>query len=149
MMHRLGMLVLFLASVQSNELRSTEYLCSDNYAEIKCPNDSQIVIQRIINQYKHDQCGEFDSKLGSLNHLETCIGIVRNDQNARLACNGEQTCHLKLKQYNFKTDISEANCNFTSNYGKIFYSCIPSKYLSFIEVFDFLILILIMSLFNF
>ena len=124
---RLKLLLVFLASVYSNEIRSTEYLCSDNYAEIKCPSDSQIVIQRIINQYKHDQCDEYNSKMNGLNHLEACIGIVRNDQKARLACNGEQTCHLKMRQYNFKTDISEANCNFTSNYGKVFYSCIPSK----------------------
>ncbi|RNA38259.1 hypothetical protein BpHYR1_030560 [Brachionus plicatilis] len=127
MMIQLGMLLLFLVIVHSAEIRSTEYLCAETYAEIKCPNDSKIVIERIVNSLRPDLCADFNRNLENLvqNQKETCIGIVRNDQSTRLACNGEQVCHLKMKQYTFKTDISEANCNFTSNYAKIFYSCIP------------------------
>ena len=120
--------ILFVTCCQSSDIKSTEYFCANSYAELKCPNNSQIVIQRIVNKYKPDECLEFNPQLENLieNRFDFCLGIVRKDEYSRQACNGEQSCHINLKQYNFQTDVSEANCNFTSNYGKIFYSCIPS-----------------------
>lgn len=126
----LGLLLLSLVSVHSTESQSSEYLCADNYAEIKCPNDYKIVIEKIVNKFKSDSCVEFNGNLRH-NTFKNCIGIVRDEQNARLACNGEQVCHLKIKRYNFKTDSSEANCNFTSNYAKVYYSCVPSIFFDF------------------
>ncbi|CAF0773819.1 unnamed protein product [Brachionus calyciflorus] len=124
----LFLILLIVALAKCADIKSTEYLCADSYAELACPNGSRIVVERIVNKYRPNECVEFTPNLENLveNRFDYCLGIVRNDDYSRRACNGEQTCHLNLKQYNFQTDVSEANCNFTSNYGKIYYSCIPN-----------------------
>ena len=116
------------------EILNTDYQCANSYTRLACPEQTVIFISSINHKYAPDLCGPIDkSQRVDLNKniepqvLRECVGIDLNDERLLRECNGKQKCTVQIENKSHITGFYGTNCDFQSNYAKIFYTCVPSK----------------------